>query len=469
MNQTAETEKISACRDKLRTAAAIHQLLIELGRITRLAVPMILAQLGQVAMMATDLIFIGRIGPDALAATALAGRVYLVTFTIGQGLLAAMSPVIAQAFAGNDLALVRRSLVVGLWMALLVSLPIMAFSLCGEQVLLAFQQNTDTSRLAGQYLFGLAWGVAPALSFQAMRNFMAAVNTPEPILRITLAAVPVNALLVYIFIDGKLGLPRLELFGVGLATTLVNCGTLAAGLLYTKFRGPLSEYRLHLWRCDWRTMRQVISIGAPISMASLMSYGACSAATLLAGLISTDALAAHHIVLQLASILCMISSGVSIAAGVRVGHAAGRSDRRGVKRAGSVAMVVGVVITAVLTLGAIAARFGIAKLFLDDSRDGSDAAIALAAKLLVVGASFFVADAVANVALGSLRGLKDTRVPLLFAGIAYWLIGFSVSYVLSFNVNLGAVGIWIGLSIGAGVYAGLLLLRFQFLANRLAL
>lgn len=447
-----------------------HHLAVELSETTKLAVPMVLAQIGQVAMMTTDLAFIGRVGPEALAAAALAGRIYLISFTLGVGPLMAIAPVAAQASAADNLFVIRRSLRMGLWAALVLSLPIMAFALRGEQILLALGQRPDAAWLAQQYLFGLAWGAAPALWFSAIRSFMGAVKRPEPIMWITLAATPLNALLVYLLIYGKLGLPQLGLFGAGLATTLVNCGTCLAGLWLAKMRRPFREYRVleDLWRFDWPSMRQLIVIGIPISIGCSIQYGLFSAAALLAGLISTSALAAHQIALQVAVILFMISSGISMAAAVRVGHAVGRSDGPGVERAGVAALLLSIGITAILTLVVLAARFEIAELFLGESAGNAKATTRLAAKLLLVGASFFITDAMANILVGSLRGLKDTRVPLLFAGFAYWLIGFCFSYVLSLKTGFGAVGIWIGLSFGVTVYAALLLLRFLLLARRFA-
>lgn len=469
MDRAAEIKPVSGSRHGLRQTFGRH-LAFELGQTAKLALPMALTQLGQIAMMTTDLAFIGHLSPDALAAAALAGTVYFVSFTFGMGLMSAVAPLAAQAFGADNPAVVRRSLRVGLWAALVLSLPIMAAPLRGEQILLALGQASATARLAQAYLFGLAWGVAPALGFLAIRSFMGALNRPEPALWITLAAIPVNALLVYLLIYGEFGLPRLELFGAGLATTLVNCATFLAALWFATRRRPFSDYHVlaHLWRLDWPLMRQLIAIGAPISIAFLLEYGLFSAAALLMGLISTTALAAHQIALQVTAILFMIPFGISMAATVRVGHAVGRNDGPGVRRAGVIAMLLGIAIAAMLTLAVIAGRFAIAKFFLGDASVNADATIELAAKLLLVGATFFVTDAVQSIAVGSLRGLKDTRVPLLFAVVGYWLIGFSLSYVLAFKTSLGAVGVWVGLSIGTAVYATLLVLRFRLLANRLA-
>ena len=458
--------------ERARAGAAKSRLplLDELIETLKLAAPMALTQLGQIAMMTTDLAFIGRLGGDAVAAAALAGTVYFVSFTFGMGPTSAVAPLAAQAFGADQLHLARRSLRTGLWVALLIALPIMAFPLRGEQILLGLGQAQVAAHLAQQYLFGLAWGVAPALWFMAIRSFMGAVNRPQPILWITLVAIPVNALLVYLLMNGEWGLPRLGLFGVGLATTMVNCGTFLAALWFATQRQPFSDYRVlaHVWRIDWKLMRQLVAIGAPISIAFLLEYGLFSAAALLMGRISTTALAAHQIALQVTAILFMVPFGIGMAATVRVGHAVGRGDVAAIRRAGLVAMLLGIFLVTILTLAVILARFAIARFFLGGDLRGVDATIDLAAKLLLVGATFFITDGIQSIAVGALRGMKDTRIPLLFAAISYWVIGFWLSYLLGFWTTLGAVGVWFGLSIGTVIYATLLVLRFRLLARRLA-
>jgi MATE family multidrug resistance protein len=455
--------------DKIQSTRAPHYLAHELTETLGLAVPMALTQLSQIAMMATDLAFIGRLGNEAVAAAALAGTVYFVSFTIGMGLVSAVAPLAAQAFGSRDPRQVRRALRTGLWAALLISLPIMPFSLYGEPILLALGQAPAAARLAQHYLFGLVWGVTPALWFMAIRGFMGAVNRPQPALWITLGAIPANALLVYPLIYGEWGFPRLELFGAGLATTTVNFGTVLAGLWFATSRQPFRKYRVlgRIWRIDWRLMRRLVGIGAPISISFMLEYGMFSAASLLMGLISTTALAAHQVALQVVATLFMVPYGISMAATVRVGHAIGRNDPGAVKRAGFVAILLGVVLVAGFTLAVIAGRFAIAQAFFGVAEDASTV-IALTANLLLVGSTFFVADGIQTIAAGSLRGLNDTRVPLLFAAISYWLIGFALACVLGFQTGLGAIGVWIGLSVGTAIYATLLTLRFRRLASRLA-
>jgi multidrug resistance protein, MATE family len=447
-------------------AGARHRLSLELAETLKLAVPLALTQLGQIAMMTTDLAFIGRLGDGAVAAAALAHTIFFVSFTVGMGLVSAVSPLAAQAYGARNPHRVRRSLRVGLWAAFLISLPVMVLPFWGEQILLALGQSPAAAGLAQQYLFGLVWSILPALWFMAIRGFMSAVNRPEPILWITLAAIPTNALLVYLLLYGEWGLPRLELFGAGLATSMVNCGMFLAGLWFAARRRPFRKYHVlgHIWRIDWKLMRQLIILGAPISISFLLEYGLFGAAGLLMGLISTTALAAHQIALQIAAILFMVPFGIGMAATVRVGHAVGRRDAAAVRRAGFIATGLGIGFMSAMTLVVILERFAIAQIFLGEA---TDAAAELTATLLLVGATFFIADGIQTIASGSLRGMNDTRVPLLFAIISYWLIGFPLACGLGFWTALGAVGVWIGLSCGTVVYATLLLLRFRLLANRL--
>ena len=443
----------------------------EFAETLKLAVPIALTQLGQIAMMTTDLALVGRLGDQAVAATALATTIFFVAVTFGMGLVSAVAPLAAQAFGARNPHLVRRSLRVGLWAALFISLPMMALPLRGEQILVLLGQAPATAQLAQQYLFGLGWGILPALWFLAIRGFMGAINRPAPILWITLVAIPANALLVYLLIHGGWGLPRLELFGAGLATTIVNLGMCLAGLWFATYRRPFRKYHVlgHIWRIDWRLMRRLIAIGAPISISFLLEYGLFGAAGLLMGLISTSALAAHQIALQITAILFMVPFGISMAATVRVGHAVGRHDADGVKRAGLVATMLGIALVAALTLAVIAGRFEIAYLFFGEAAGSASEAIALIATLLLVGSTFFIADGIQTIAAGALRGMNDTRIPLLFAAISYWLIGFPLVWVLGFRTSLGAIGVWIGLSVGTAVYATLLVLRFRLLASKLVL
>lgn len=440
----------------------------ELTDTVKLALPIALTQLGQIAMMTTDLALIGRLGDNAVAAASLAHTVFFVAFVTGMGLVSAVAPLAAQALGARQPRIVRRSLRVGLWAALMLCVPMSLLPLYGEQILLALGQAPDNARLAQRYLLGLTPGMAPALCFMAIRNFMGAVNRPEPGLWITLAAIPANAVLGYALIHGHWGMPKLELLGAGVATTTVNFGMCAAALWFAYSQRPFKKFHVlgRFWRIDWPLMRQLVVIGGPIALSFLLEYGLFSAAGLLMGVISTTALAAHQIALQIAAILFMVPFGIGMAATVRVGQAFGRGDITAIRRAGVAATVLGIIFMTVMTIAVILMRFEVVGFFFGETRQGL-AAVDLAATLLMVGATFFIADGVQTVAAGALRGLSDTRIPLLLAAISYWVIGFPAAWALAFRGGFGSVGVWIGLSIGTGIYATLLVWRFRTLTQRL--
>jgi multidrug resistance protein, MATE family len=345
--------------------------------------------------------------------------------------------------------------------------PLTAVQLWGEDILRALGQPQDAAELAGQYLAGLAWCLIPSWAFIALRNFMSAVNRPEPGLWITLAAVPLNAVLGYALIYGSLGAPRLGILGAGVATTLVNIAMCSAAVWFAYARHPFKKFRVlgRFWRADWTLLRRLLVVGIPISAAFLLEFGMFAAASLLMGSIGAAALAAHAIALQTAAILFMVPFGISLAATVRVGQAAGRRDAEGTRRAGFAAIGLAVAFMAAMTLAIVAFRHVVPLLFVGTDAQATAETVALAATLLAVGATFFVTDGLQTVAAGALRGLNDTRVPLLAAVVGYWVAGFGASYGLAFVLGLGAVGVWTGLSIGTTVFALLLLWRFQALTR----
>jgi MATE family multidrug resistance protein len=439
----------------------------ELVETIKLAWPIALTQLGQIAMMTTDLALIGRLGDGAVAAVALTHLVLFCGFVVGMGPVSAVAALAAQAYGAREARMVRRSLRMGIWASVLMGVPINVAQLWGEDILVASGQSPETAALAARYLLGITWSIIPGWCFIAIRNFMGAVNRPEPGLWITLAAIPINALLAYALIYGQFGLPRLDLLGAGIATTLVNVGMCAAAVLVCYTRRPFKKYRVlgRFWRADWRMLGQLFAIGFPISIGFMLEWGLFSSAAILVGWIGTIALAAHQIALQAATILFMIPFGISLAATVRVGHAVGRRDPVASRRAGFTAILLGGVCMVVVTLVTVAFREPIPLLFLGEGTASAETA-RLAATLLAIGGTFFVTDALQTIAAGALRGLNDTRVPMLFAAVSFWLIGFTGAYGLAFWAGLDTIGIWIGFSLSVATYATLLIWRFHRLTAR---
>src|SRR5262249_39649070 len=320
----------------------------------------------------------------------------------GWGRFPASAPWGARASGPRPPRWARRSRGVGLWAGVMLGAPANVAQLWGEDILITAGQSSATAALAARYLTGLAWSMIPAWCFIALRNFMGAVNRPEPALWITIAAIPVNGLLAYALINGAFGAPRLDLLGAGLATTLVNIamGAAAIGICYT--RRPFKKYRVlgRFWRADWALLRQLMAIGLPISGALMLEWGLFSSGALLMGWIGTTALAAHQIALQVATILFMVPFGISLAATVRVGHAVGRGEPVATRRAGFGAIALGAALMVAMTVIVVAFRDAIPQLFLGDDGGANAAAARLAATLLLIGASFFVTDGVQAIVAG---------------------------------------------------------------------
>lgn len=440
----------------------------EIAETIRLALPIAFTQLGQIAMMTSDLVLVGRLGDKAVAAAALAHIVLFVGFMLGMGLVSAVAPLAAQAFGAREPRMVRRALRVGLWASLLLGIPLLAIQLQGERILIGLGQEREAARLAGEYLSGLAWNMIPGWWFIALRSFMGAVNRPEPALWITLIAIPINTLLAYALIFGAFGLPRLELTGAGVATTLVNLGMCIAAIWVSYTQHPFRKYRVlgRFWRPDWPLLWKLIVVGAPISGSFLLEYGLFAGAAIMIGWLGTTQLAAHQIALQVAAIVFMVPLGLSMAATVRVGHAVGRHDTVATRRAGFTAIGLGIGFMAAMVVLITTLRHVIPLAFLNAGERDADATIAMAATLLTVGATFFIMDGIQTVAAGALRGLNDTRVPMIFAAISFWPVGFVASYALGFPAGFGIAGVWTGFTVGLALYALLLTWRFEALTRR---
>jgi MATE family multidrug resistance protein len=431
-----------------------------------LAIPIALTQLGQVAMMTSDLALIGRLGDVAVGAAALGHVVLYAGFMICLGLANAVAPLASQAVGARNPDAARQALHVGLWVVTAVAIPLTAVQLHGYEILLAMGQPHDVAQLAGRYLTGLSWSMAPACWFIALRNFMSSLDRPQPGLWITLAAIPANTALAYVLIHGSFGLPKLDMLGAGTATTIVNLGMCIAAGWVCVARAPFREYRLlnGLWRPDRRLTKKLLIIGLPISGAFLLEYSLFGIAAVMMGWISTTAMVGHQIALQVAAIVFMVPLGIGLAATVRVGHAAGRRDADGARRSGFAAIALGVAFMSAMAFLVAVFRNEIPLLFLGEDADADT--VSLAARLLILGATFFIADGVQTIAAGGLRGINDTRIPLLFSAASFWLVGFVIAYALAFTLGRGAEGVWIGLSAGVFTYAVLLIWRMTILLRR---
>ena len=429
-----------------------------------LAVPLIAGNLAWAAISATDLLLLGRIGPDAVAAGALALTVYTVTFMFGMGVIAAASPLVASERGRRLHAVrdIRRTMRATFHTVAMVGLPAWLLLWFAEPILRALGQAPDLAHDAARLMHGLQWALPPWLLFVALRSFIAALERPLWGVVMLVGGIGANALAGWCLIFGHLGAPALGLFGAGLASacsaTLMAMGLAAVLLTDRRFR------RYHLfgrwWRIDRARLGAVWRIGLPIAITQVLESGVFNAAGLLMGVIGRTALAAHAVALQVAILSFMVPMGLSQAATVRVGYAAGRGDPATIGRAGWSAIAIGGGYAVLAGAALLGAPRLFLSLFLDVDAPANAEAVRLGTAYLAMCALFQLFDCTQAITAGALRGLRDTRVPMLFAGFGYWVIGLGVGVLLAFPGRLAGVGIWAGLASGLGTVAVLLIVRW---------
>ncbi len=436
----------------------------EISAMLALAWPIVLTNVAQTGLATTDVVMMGWLGPDALAAGALAVNLNFAFLIFAIGLVTATAPLIAIELGRNRHSVrdVRRTMRQGFWVAIAVTLPIWAVLWHGEAIFLVLGQQPAIAAKAASYLHTFQWSFLPFLFYVILRNFVSALERPLAALWIGGSALILNAALVWSLMFGHFGLPALGLPGAGIGTTITNI-YMAGGLaLLIRLDRRFRRYHLfgRFWRPDWSRFRAIWRIGLPIAVTLAFEVTIFNAATFLQGLIGAAALAAHAIAIQVPSLTFTVPLGLATAATVRVGRAYGARDIAGIARAGWSAYGVALVYacgTATLILLFIHQLVG---LFLDWSNPADAVVAGLAASYLVWAGIFQIVDGAQVVGAGMLRGLGDTRAPMWLAGLGYWGIGLPVGVVLAFWVKLDGIGIWIGLSTGLAVVAVLMTVRW---------
>lgn len=442
----------------------------ELRATFTLAWPLVIAQLAQNALHTTDVILLGWLGPAYLAAGTLGTTFFMPFLLFGVGVVGAVAPLVAQARGARDIKAIRRIVRQGFWVTIVLATLLLPLVLQIKPIYLFLGQDPTATDMAEQFVQIVAWSLFPAIGIIALRSFLSAFDATRIILVITLMGVVINALIAYALIFGNFGLPRLELRGAGVATLTTNIIMFLVMLAYVVRHPRFGRFHIlmRFWKPDWSHFRSIFAIGTPIALTILAEVGMFTAAALLMGRIGTDEIAAHAIALQCASMAFMVPMGLGIAATVRVGVAYGRRDREGIRKAGWMALMLG---TGFMTLSCLTFLFfgrPIVSIFLDPSVEANTHALGLAVSFLAVAAIFQLVDGAQVTAAHALRGLNDTKIPMVLAIIGYWMIGLPTSYVLGFVFDLRGVGIWLGLAVGLTFVAIVLLTRFA-LRERLGL
>jgi MATE family multidrug resistance protein len=443
----------------------------ELRAMLALAWPLILANLTQQVIQATDVLLMGRLGATQLAAATLALNLTFTFNLLMLGLVTASSPMMATALGQrfNAVRDVRRTFRAGLWL-LAFMLPAYWIILWHIGALMeAFGQTRELAREGQTFMRAYMWCSAPWLVFQLLRNFVAALERPRVVLWLSIGGICLNACLSWSLIFGHLGLPALGLRGGGIGSTLtwlILCGALiAVTMADRRFR----RFHLfgHFWRFDRSRTRAIVRLGWPIGATMALEMGVFALAAYFMGWIGAPAVAAHAIALQVAALTFMVPLGLGQAATVRVGVALGRKDEGGITRAGWTAWIVGVAFMGTMAVVMWSVPRPLVALFLADVPQNENV-IGLAVGFLRVAAAFQLVDGAQVIGAGMLRGLHDTRWPLLFALVGYWIVGLGIGSWLAFAADWKGLGIWVGLASGLASVAALMLARW-LMRDRLGL
>ena len=443
----------------------------ELSAMLRLAVPLAIVQVGQIGVNVVETLLLGRLGAHPLAAASLGLSLFHPLLLFGIGVVSAASPLLAAAVGGRQPRRIRRIVRQSFWLAALIAAPLTAIMWWVRPLLALTGQDPALLAETERFAHALMWSMWPALGFVALRCFTTAFGDTRALLAITMTAVPASAVIGYPLIFGLAWLPGLGIVGAGLAATISQTLMFLALLAYCLKARTYRRYRIfgRFWRPDWTTFRSLFGLGLPIGAALLLEVGMFATSALLVGRIGIVELAGHQVTLQIASFFFMVPLGIGLAATIRVGLATGRIDRAGARRAGFVAVGLGLAFNALVALLFLTAAPALTGLFLDPTQGESEAAaLAFAITYLHVAAFFLLFDAVQVIGISALRGLQDTRVPMVLAGIGYWIIGYPAAALLGLGTSLAGAGVWAGMAFALAFVAVTMLRRFDRLTRPLA-
>jgi MATE family multidrug resistance protein len=418
-----------------------------------LAVPVVISELGWMTMGIVDTLMVGRIGPEAIGAVGIGSSLFMAVCIFAMGLFLGLDTLVSHAFGAGRLDECHSWLAYGVALALLLSIPITIVVLTISAALSHWGLDPTVLRLTQPYLSALAWSIPPLLLYATFRRYLQGMGVVRPIMVALVLANVLNAVVNWMLIFGHLGAPALGVRGSALATVgarVVMAAVLLAVILYrerslvrNRLTGAGLLLRHRSSRIDLAPIRRLLVLGLPAASQVTLEVGVFALATALAGRLAPTALAAHQIAINLASLTFMVPLGVASAAAVRVGHAVGRRDRNGAARAGWTAILFGV-----LFMSCAAAVFLFIPRALIGAFTNDPAVLAIGVSLLFVAALFQLFDGVQAVSTGTLRGLGDTRTPMLWNLAGHWFVGLPLGYTLCFVWGFGVIGLWWGLSTG---------------------
>ncbi|OED49806.1 MATE family efflux transporter [Rhodobacteraceae bacterium (ex Bugula neritina AB1)] len=425
-----------------------------------LGLPLIGGHVAQFAIGLTDTVMLGWYGVDELAAVTLGSSYFFSIFLLGSGFAFAVMPMVAAAAGAGEEQQIRRSTRMGLWLSLLYGALAMPLLWWSEPILLVLGQEAKVAHDAAEYLRIAGWSLFPALLYMVAKSYLAALERTQIVLWLSVFAAVINALVNYALIFGNWGAPELGIAGAAIASLVTNGLSFVLVLAYALKVLPEHELLRNFHRPDWEMMGKVFHMGTPIGLTTLAEASLFAASAMMMGWLGTAPLAAHGIAISLAGLTFMVHLGLSNAATIRAGNAFGRGDRAHLARGGKVVTVMSLLVSAVAIVLFLTFPDALMSLFLDAEDPQRDQILLIGGVLMAAAALFQLMDGMQAVALGLLRGVQDTGMPMVIAALSYWAVGIPASYVFGFMLGWDGLGVWMGLVAGLTCAGLFLMLRF---------
>jgi multidrug resistance protein, MATE family len=440
----------------------------EIREFLNLAIPLASAQVAQSATGFADTIMMGRLGQETLAAGGLASLTFTALLASASGVVMGVSPLVAEAYGAGKKTRIEQIARQGLWLTLLLGIPMAIAIAHFDAWMRQLGQAPTTVALANTYLDIMLWGFFPALGFAMLRGLVSGLSQARPIMTIVVAGTLFNITGNYVLGLGKLGFPRLEIAGLAIASILSLWGMFLALAIYILKHKQLKEYRIfqEWYRLKPRILKELIEIGLPIGISTVLETGLFTVVTYLMGILGTEVLAAHQIVFQTIVVIFMVPLGMSFAITARVGQWVGQKNIKAARQAGFIGITIGVGFMVLMSIALILFPQPVFSLYLDPRNPENASVLSLALPMLIIAAIIQVLDGVQKTTMGALYGLQDTRVPMLLSLPTFWGVGLTSGYLLGFPLGFGGVGLWIGQSIGVAIAAMIFVWRFCQLTKR---
>ncbi len=439
----------------------------------RLSVPVILGMLGHTFVAFADNIMVGQLGTAELAAVSLGNSFVFIAMSLGIGFSTAITPLVAEADGAGNKADGKSALKHGLVLCTVLGLSLFGIILLLKPIMYLMKQPPEVVELAMPYLDLVAFSLVPLIIFQAFKQFSEGLSQTKYPMYATIIANVVNIVLNYLLIFGSFGFPKMGIVGAAIGT-LISRFVMVLYIWFLlkgkkKFHDYVTGFNFRL--IEKRVMRKIISLGFPSALQMFFEVAIFTAAIWISGVLGKNAQAANQIALNLSSMTFMFGMGLGVAAMIRVGNQKGLLDFKELRRIAQSIFFLTLLVEIVFAILFLWGRNWFPTIYLDvnDAKNMADntEVIFLAGQLLLVAAFFQISDGIQVVVLGALRGLQDVKIPTLITFIAYWLIGFPISYYLGLHTDLGSVGIWIGLLTGLTASAIMLYIRFNYLTKKL--